>query len=241
MTRLSPLLLVVPCITLAGCPPTTLVGQPCSTAGENQCEGDGLLRCDGQFYRLLAECATECVAKSGRAPTEHKEAILSADETWQCAEGPHLVGTTITVAAGVTLTLEAGALLRMAPASRINADPQGRIDALGTTEASILMTSDDELKGSYGAGAEGGLNVFAVESGEPSRIEHTIIERGRHGLGVFGLSATAAPPVVEGNTFRDNQNYGILVRCNGTPEIPDFAATNNFFTNDAGDVSTCQE
>lgn len=231
---------------LTACPPTRLEGQPCTTGGEATCEGDTLLTCNGDEWQLTAECSQECVARSGRAGTEHTAAIITQDETWTCVDGPHTVSTAITVAAGATLTLEAGALVKLIPAARIVTDVDGRIQAVGTAGAPILVTSDNGFKGGYGTGLEAGLNVFAVETADnpgalpPSRIEHTILERGTHGLGVFGLSATATPPVVERNAFRDNQGWGIRITCNSEdPVIPDFAATNEFFRNDSGSISAC--
>lgn len=223
---------------LAGCPPTTLVGEPCTEAGAEQCEGASLLRCDGQFIQLLAACSSTCIGDL--PPVEHTEATITANETWQCLDGPHVVGTTITVGAGATLTLEAGALVRLVPAARIVTDPAGRIDSLGLAEAPVFLTSDNGQKGGFGAGAEGGLNVFAVADGEPSRIEHTIIEFGIHGLGVVGLSSAATPPVVENNAFRDNERFGITITCDELDApIPDFASTNQFFGNGSGEVSPC--
>jgi hypothetical protein len=223
-------------VVAAGCPPASLVGQPCADAGESTCEGDALLRCDGRYYVELAPCAFEC--RGSEPLITHAAGLLSADETWTCAEGPHLVSGTLTVAADATLSIEAGAQVRLDPASRINTDVAGRLDALGTLEAPILVTSNNNQSGGFGAGAEGGLNVFAVENGEPSRLEHTIVERGLHGIGVFGLASDATPPVVDNCTLRDNLNFGLLLTCSGDPELPDFAATNNFFNNGT-DISEC--
>lgn len=223
-------------VSAAGCPPASLIGQPCAVAGESPCEGDALLRCDGQFYLKLADCAVEC--RGDVALVTHSAGNLTADETWTCEEGPHLVSGVITVAADVTLTILPGVQLRLDPASRINTDLAGRIDSLGTAEAPILVTSNNGESAGFGAGSEGGLNVIAVETGEPSRLEHTIVERGIHGIGVFGLANDATPPVVDNCTLRDNEEFGLLLGCSGTPALPDFAATNNFFGNGT-DISPC--
>jgi hypothetical protein len=226
---------------LPACPPRSLVGQPCSTPGETVCEDAALLRCDGRFYALLAECHHECVSGEG---TLHTEGLLSADETWACLDGPHVVSGTVTVANGRTLTIEGGSEVRLDPASRVNTDLQGRIVAEGTAGGPILVTSNNGQRAGFGTSSEGGLNVFAVPAsvgGEPSVLRHVIIERGIQGLGVFGLETTAAPPVVESCTFRDNQAYGVFVLCNeAAAPIPDFAAAGNlFFANGLGDVSGC--
>lgn len=240
--RSSPLVLVGCLFALVfavtGCPPGSLIGQPCAEVGEDVCEGDQLLRCDGRFYIVLAPCAGQCI--EGKEEIAHEGANLTADETWTCADGPHGVLGTITVADDVTLTIEAGAVLRLQPASRIATMRAGRVESIGTAEAPILFTSANGLSGGFGAGAEGGLNIFAVETGEPSVVEHTIIERGIHGLGVFGLSSNADPPVVRNNTLRDNENFGILITCDeAAPPIPDFEADGNQFFSNGGDVSTC--
>jgi hypothetical protein len=240
MRVLTVFLVVAAAVLLPGCPPASLIGQPCAAVGDDQCEGDKLLRCDGQYYVVLADCAGQCI--EGKDEIAHNETTLSADETWACADGPHGVLGTVTVGEGVTLTIEAGALLRLQPASRISTTRAGRVDAVGTAEAPILLTSENGLSGGFGTSAEGGLNIFAVESGTPSDVEHTIIERGIHGLGVFGLSSNADPPVVKDDTLRDNENYGIFITCDeDNPPIPDFAADGNqFFNNGAGEVSGCQ-
>lgn len=235
---LLPLFVAASSLSLAGCPPSSLIGQPCAEVGLDVCEGDQLLRCDGKFYIVLAPCAGECIEAKAEIP--HEGGNITADETWTCADGPHAVSGVITVAEDVTLTIEAGALLRMQPASRIATTRGGRVESIGTAEAPILLTSANGLSGGFGAGAEGGLNVFAVETGEPSVVEHTIIERGIHGLGVFGLSSSADPPVVRNNTLRDNENFGIYVTCDeDAAPIPDFEGDGNQFFNNGGDVSTC--
>lgn len=223
---------------LSACPSGSLIGEPCDNGGDTQCEGDVLIRCDGQVWIELAPCAYECI--KDKEPVEH-QGNIDADETWTCAEGPHLVKETMTVNNTATLTIEAGAMVRIVPAARINTQVAGRIESRGTSAARVLVTSDNGEASGFGGLAEGGLNVFAVESGEPSVIEFTNIERGTHGLGVFGLSSQATPPVIENNAFSDNTNYGILISCaEENPPIPDFeAAGNQFFENGAGDVSTC--
>lgn len=236
MNTLVRLLAFAVVVAATGCPPASLIGQPCAEAGESPCEGDALLRCDGTVYLKLADCAFEC---RGDVPlVTHTAGNITADETWTCEDGPHLVSGIITVAADVTLTILPGVQIRLDPASRINTDLAGRIDSLGEANAPILVTSNNGEKFGFGAGSEGGLNVIAVESGEPSRLEHTIVERGIHGIGIFGLSNDATPPVVDNCTLRDNGEFGLLLGCSGTPDLPDFATGNNFFGNGT-DISEC--
>ena len=225
-------------VALSGCPTGSLIGQPCEEAGEEKCEGDQQIRCDGTVWTLLSECSSECIG--GKDEVSHSGPILD-DQTWTCAEGPHVVNDTMTVGAGVTLEIQAGALVRIVAAARINTDPAGRIEANGDENAPILVTSKSGDAPGFGGATEGGLNVFAVTTGDPSVVKNTIIERGTHGLGVFNIAENALMPVVENNTFRDNDGYGIIISCSGaTPPIPDFrAAGNQFFKNDGGEVSPC--
>jgi hypothetical protein len=227
-------------LVLAACPSGSIIGEPCTDGGEEVCEGDVLIRCDGQVYVQLAPCANKCIEE--KAAVSHDNADVSANETWTCAEGPHVVETTMTVQSGATLTIEAGAIVRIKGGARINTVIDGRIEAKGTSAATILVTSESGEAAGFGGLAEGGLNVFAVADGEPSSIEHTIVERGLHGIGIFGLSSDRTPPVIENNTLRDNTNYGIVIDPCGEadPPMPDWAADGNqFFRNGDGDVSPC--
>lgn len=235
-TFVAPLALPLFALMTTGCPPDTLVGQPCDEPVD-QCEGDKLIRCAGTgFFIELAPCAAEC---RGDAVVTTHDGLIEADETWTCLDGPHLVSGQLTVQPDVTLTIEQGTPIRMDPASRLNIDVAARLEANGVIEAPILVTSNTGESAGFGAGSEGGINLFASETGEPSVLRHTIIERGIHGLGLFGVATDATLPVIEDCTFRDNENFGILLQCNGEPEVPDFTANNLFFSNGAGDVSEC--
>lgn len=225
---------------VAACGPKSLIGQPCDTAGEELCEGTQRVRCDGTRYALLAPCFHECVEAEG---VTHEQGELTADETWTCAEGPHVVNGNVTVGPGATLTIEPGAQLRLTPSSTLNVDPDGRIVVDATAGGPVLVTSDNGQQAGFAAAGSGGINVFAVAAGvEPSILRHVIVERGRNGLGVFGLSATSVPPIVENCTLRDNEGLGIIIGCDETDApVPDFvAAGNQFFDNGGGDVGTCQ-
>lgn len=220
------------------CGPATLVNAPCDDLGDEVCEGPAPLRCDGRRWQKIGECAGSCLQA---IQTEHDEQRVTGEVTWTCLESTHVVKQSITVTSGSTLTIEPGVVLRLDPASRITTEPGGRIVAEGTELVPILVTSNNETQGGFGGLAEGGINVYANRTGEPSIIREVIIERGIHGLGVFGLEPDVTPPVVENSTFRDNLNYGIIVRaCSGGPTIPDFAAAGNqFFGNGEGEVSVC--
>jgi hypothetical protein len=223
---------------MTGCPRASLVGAPCEVAGEEVCEDLQKLRCDGRQYVVLAACHAECVDGPG---TTHEQGAIDVDETWGCADSPHIVNGIVDVAPGATLAIEAGAEVRLMPSTSVDVDPDARVVIDATAGAPVLFTSDNEFAGGFATAATGGLNVFASASGEPSVIRHLIVERGQNGLGVFGLSSTATPPTLENSTFRDNVGFGILITCDDVDSpVPDFAAAGNlFFGNDDGDVSTC--
>jgi hypothetical protein len=221
----------------SGCPRSSLVGAPCEVPGEEVCEDLQKLRCDGRQYVVLAACHAECVDGPG---VSHEQGALGADETWRCADSPHVINGIVDVAPGATLTIEAGAEVRLLPSSSVDVDPDARVVIDATAGAPVLFTSDNEFAGGFATAATGGLNVFATSSVEPSVIRHLIVERGQNGLGVFGLSATATPPVVERSTFRDNVGFGIRITCDALDSpVPDFVAADNLFFGNGGDVSTC--
>lgn len=223
-------------LVVVGCPRATLIGAPCETAGEEICEDTAKLRCDGRQYQLLATCHFDCVVGAG---TTHEQGELTADETWLCAESPHLVRGVVTVGPGATLTIEPGAAVRLEPSSHVDVDVDGRVVIDATPGGPVLFTSNNELAGGFATAATGGLNVFAT-SGEPSVIRNLIVERGQNGLGVFGLSGTATPPIVERSTFRDNVGFGIRISCDAVDSpVPDFAAEGNLFFGNGGEVATC--
>ena len=225
---------------VAACGPKSVIGRSCETAGEELCEGTQRIRCDGTRYVELAPCSYQCVEAEG---VQHEQGELTNDETWACADGPHIVNGNVTVAAGATLTIEAGTQLRLTPSSTLNVDPEGRIVVEATSGGPVLVTSDNGQQAGFAASGSGGINVFAVADGvEPSILRHVIVERGRNGIGVFGLSATSTPPVIENCTLRDNLGLGIIVGCDEPDApVPDFvAAGNQFFDNGGGEVGTCQ-
>ncbi|MDP2343099.1 MAG: hypothetical protein Q8O67_19235 [Deltaproteobacteria bacterium] len=227
-------------MALMGCPKGSVIGEPCPEPGEELCEGPVRIRCDGQVFTELAPCSSECL--EGGATVPHEQENIATDTTWACLAGAHVVTGVVTVAAGATLTIEPGSSVRIDPSSRIDADPAGRVVVDASAAAPVVVTSNNGERAGFGsASGSGGLNVFATD-GEPSILRHLIVERGIHGIGVFGLSATKAAPVIENCTFRDNENFGIKITCDElNAPIPDFAADGNqFFENGAGDVSVCE-
>jgi hypothetical protein len=238
MRRIIGIVIIVVAAAGTGCPRSSLVGAPCDVAGDEVCEGLQKLRCDGRQYVVLAPCHAECVDGPG---TTHEQGTVDVDETWQCADSPHIVNGIVDIAPGATVSIEAGAEVRLLPSSSVDVDVDARVVIDATAGAPVLFTSDNEFAGGFATAATGGLNVFATASVEPSVIRHLIVERGQNGLGVFGLSSAATPPTIERSTFRDNVGFGIRVTCDDVDSpIPDFAAAGNlFFGNDGGDVSTC--
>lgn len=227
---------------LAGCGPTVLEGSPCDAVGDEVCETTALYVCDGNRYQKVADCHRQCVVGP---PTEHTEEALAGQQTWTCADGPHLVTRVLALTDGATLTIEAGAEVRFANGARIDTSPQSRLVAEGTASAPILFTSDDETKGGWGSLNQGGLNLFVrAEGEEPSVLRHALVERAVNGVGLLSLEDGKQPPVIEDSQLRDNLTWGVIVKgCVGAPAIPDLEAeeTGNLFINNGdGAISECQ-
>jgi hypothetical protein len=238
--RFSSAALALAFVALPACGPKALAGSDCENIGDTACEGLALHQCDGSEWVQVAPCHREC---SVTPPVEHAEATISADTTWSCEDGPHLVTGVVTIEAGKTLTVMAGAEVRFAPGARIDTTQQSRLVAEGDQNAPILFTADDETVGGWGGGNQGGLNLFLRDDdGEPSVLKHALVERAVNGVGLLGVDDSRELPVLENNSFRDNLNWGVLLRgCVGEPATPDLAADGNrFIGNGMGDISGCQ-
>ena len=248
--RMRAVVVVADVACLPACPRTTLLGEPCApTDPQKVCEDRTELRCDGQVYVLNAACSAECDGDG--TVVAHEQESIDADDTWTCEDGIHVVTGTVNVGAGATLTIAPGAAVRINSSSRVDVDRAGRLVVDAPAEAPVVVTANNGELGGYGAATSGGINVFAAE-GEPSIVRGLIVERGIHGIGIFGLSSTTNTPVVQRSTFRDNQNFGIKVTCDEIDfGVPDFAVScadvdndapcgNQFFSNGAGDVSGCE-
>ena len=247
--RVAVVVVAVSLVAVSGCGPQSLEGQPCTGADDPDvvCEERLQLRCNSQIYVRQSDCSSECTEGAPEVP---HQGDISASQTWACETGVHIVTGLINVAAGATLTVAPGAAIRVDPSSRIDVDPAGRFVVDAPDLQKVLVTSNNGEGGGFGASSSGGINVFASE-GEPSIVRGLIIERGIHGLGVFGLSTTTATPVIQNSTFRDNQNFGIKVTCDELDfVVPDFTAAcadvadgapcgNAFFGNGLAEVSTC--
>lgn len=236
----------------ASCGPTgPTPGGRCTDDDDfDVCFERSTMRCTNGFYVVLAECTASCPANLDPVVT-HEQLEVTGDETWTCLEGTHLVTGTVTVREGATLTLEPGARVRIDPSSHIDVEPGARIVIDALPFAPVIMTSNNGQSAGFGTSTSGGLNVFAAEVGEPSVLRNLIVERGIHGLGLFGLSTAARTPIVQNSTFRDNENFGVKVACAEEDfVIPDFEAAcsgddqpcgNNFFGNGRSPVSACNE
>lgn len=244
MNRLQPGLLVILAYALvvvaSGCGPKTLEGLDCEVIGDEACEITALYVCDGQRFQKVADCHRQCVV---RPATEHPEEALAGDQTWTCAESPHLVTRVLTLAGGASLTIEPGTEVRFAPGARIDTTPESRVVAEGTQGAPILFTSDDETKGGWASLNQGGLNLFVRPEGEePSVLRHALVERAVNGVGLLGLEDGKSIPIIEDSQLRDNLTWGVVVRgCVGDPAIPDLEGSGNLFINNGeGAISGCQ-
>lgn len=225
---------------LASCGPRVLEGLPCDDIGLESCEGTALYVCDGSEYQKTADCHHQCVV---RPPTEHDEETLGADETWTCAEGPHLVSRVLTLGTGVELRIEPGTEVRFGPGARIDTSPSSRLVAEGTREQPLLFTADDETIGGWGSLNQGGLNLYVrgIDE-EPSVLVHAVVERAVNGVGVLSVEDGLPLPRIEQTQIRDHVSFGILLRgCVGEPQLPTFDDEGNSFVNNGeGPISDCQ-
>lgn len=238
-------------VALPACPRTSLVGEACGADDEQRpCEGRQQLLCNGQVYVVLAPCSADC--PGDEVIIAHEQEQIGSDDTWTCEEGIHLVTGTVSVGPGATLTIAPGSAIRIDPASHVDVDRDARVVVDAPPEAPVIITSNNGELGGFGSSTSGGLNLFASE-GDPSILRNLIVERGIHGIGVFGLSSTTNTPIIQTSTFRDNQNFGIKVTCDENDfVVPDFAVEcadvaddnapcgNQFFENAAGAVSACE-
>jgi hypothetical protein len=230
-------------LSVGACGPSSLENRACpEQEGESVCEGNVQLRCVSVWTRV-ADCAYECVAAAGGEGTVHEEAVLTSSEEWACEDSPHQLTGTIEVSAGAVLTIAPGTKITLDETASIAVGATGRLVADASSSSPILVTPTNALEGGFGRQRSGGIDLQAVEAGtvEPSVLRNVIVERGEHGVSVTNVGDRTLAPVIAGNTFRDNVNFGVLLDCSGMPdELPAYATTNQFFSNDAGDVSNCQ-
>ena len=97
---------------------------------------------------------------------------LTEDTFLHPADNPHIVDSTLVVAAGVTLTVEPGVELYFAPGASLVV--YGRLLAEGTPPQKILFTRRDE--GTYWG------TIAVIESYADNRITYAVIEYTREGL-----------------------------------------------------------
>jgi hypothetical protein len=106
------------------------------------------------------------------SPATNWGGTLTEDTTLHPEDNPHIVDSTLVVAAGVTLTIEPGVELYFAP--RASLVVYGRLLAEGEPAQRILFTRRDE--GTYWG------TIAIIESYADNRITHAVIEYTREGL-----------------------------------------------------------
>jgi hypothetical protein len=97
---------------------------------------------------------------------------LTEDTILHPADNPHIVDSTLTVAAGVALTIEPGVELYFAPGASLIV--YGRLVAEGTPTQTIFFTRRDE--GTYWG------TIAIIKSYADNRITHAVIEYTKEGL-----------------------------------------------------------
>jgi hypothetical protein len=106
------------------------------------------------------------------SPTTNWGGTLTEDTILYPGDNPHIVDSTLVVAAGVTLTVEPGVELYFAPGASLVV--YGRLLAEGRPAERILFTRRDE--GTYWG------TIAIIESYADNRITHAVIEYTREGL-----------------------------------------------------------
>ena len=185
---------------------------------------------------LRVKATVDGVSKQGETPltvngTLHTEDI-TAHETWQAADNPHVLGHGLVVggASNPSLTLEAGVVVRFARGAGLyvggfSQEEPGSLVVEGTETAPVLLTSheDNPQQGDWSG-------VVVKNATTSSSIRHAIIEyagsdfseddSGTGFLSLVGsLSAfgnrpgeSEAPPLfIETVTVRKNKAYGVYL------------------------------
>ena len=153
-----------------------------------------------------------------------QSATINNDCTWPDASESvryHLLHN-VTVAAGQTLTIDPGVEIYF-PNYFINLIAHGKLIANGTSTSSILFQGPDAGTGNHG----GSLYLSSTSTG--SEIQFATFTR----LGDFsssydaGLRLRTSDVLVSNCLFEDNQDAGIFISDNASPEILNSTLRNN--------------
>lgn len=136
--------------------------------------------------------------------TEITATVFDANETWDAAGSPYVLGADLTVSTAATLTILPGVEVQLAPDVMLYVE--GELIARGESASPIVFTARDAdtLWGAivFGPGAASAVfeNLHDYVSG--SILEYVTIEHGQRALRMEGVS-----PLVRACTFQHNR-YG---------------------------------
>jgi hypothetical protein len=148
---------------------------------------------------------------------------------------PYLIRGTIDVGSAIEplLTIQSGVELRFDPgtALRIGRTALARIEAVGSPDASIILTAATSQRGGWG-----GLELHRY-AGNSSRLEFCRLLYGggvNHGI----LFIDSCLPAVTHNEIAHSSNYGIYLVDRDTMLDPDMLRRDNWFYDcDSGDIN----
>ncbi len=155
-----------------------------------------------------AEVPSTCPPVTGSG-TKH-EAGPTADETWTAAASPHLIETTLSIAAGRTITIEPCAVVRLSGAGGMIVE--GKLVALGTADKRIVVER---------AEASASWRSIETRQGAEVRLAYVDIDGGGKdvpgALDVRGDQETATQPIlfVDHVTVKGSASVGVNLREGG--------------------------
>jgi hypothetical protein len=118
---------------------------------------------------------------------------IAADTTWTAANGPYLVGSSLTVNSGVTLTIEPGTTVYLGAGVNFTVANGGRLLAEGRTNAPIRFARQPGATATWG-----GLVIDGAVGSPETRISHTHFEG----------NGTTCIEVAGGTVFLDYLTFG---------------------------------
>lgn len=155
-----------------------------------------------------AAVPSTCTPPTG-AGTAH-DTTPTGDETWTAAASPHVIGTSVSIAAGQTITVEPCAVVRLK--RNVTVLVEGKLLAVGAADKPIRFESDDAAES---------WTTIEARSGAELRFAHVTVEGGGTGdeaaFDIRGDQDLATQPIffVDHVTVKGSGALGILVREGG--------------------------
>ena len=164
---------------------------------------------------------------TGKDAIEYRAGTIVASTTWPLASIPYVVTGNVMVegSAAPVLTIAAGNTIRFNNPGQIavNNGAKGGLQAVGTSTAPIVFTSNGALT----AGFWQGLWFGAIAGGPQSNVAWATIEYGGNGYyNRGGLTVNGLAPVFDHVTLSNNAVAGLMITA-GSPELRNSSATLN--------------